>query len=152
MYSPLHELHGVVCRTASDHGRGHARRGGVELIGFDAIAAETFRAIERVIGALDEGLGTLARAIQREPRREGRQRDGAPLELKAAFLRTFLLLAYRAQCAYLVGIGQQHRELLAAVARHEVVMAEDGEELNRDHAQRLVAGSMAELVVDDHKA
>src|SRR3569832_960240 len=147
MYSPLHELHGVVCRTASDHGRGHARRGGVELTGFDAIAAETFRAIERVSGALDEGLGTLARAIQREPRREGRQRDGAPLVLKAAFLRTYLHLAYRALCALHVGIGQQHRELLAAVARHEVVMAEDGVVFVCVLVRHLVAGRMAELVV-----
>ena len=122
----------------------------VAAVGGDPAAARLLDLVHRRVGVAQQRVGVVR--IVRVDRDADR---GADLELgvgdrKRLQQRRLDLLGDRlgGQPRVAVEVGQQDQELVAALAREQVGRAHDAAQAHRDPPQQLVAGGVAERVVD----
>ena len=90
----------------------------------------------------------IARDVERQAGGKARYRQRPAIERARDLLRSLFDLVQRCDGAVERGVGQEHGEFFAAVARDQVVMAQDREHLVGIAAQHFVARGVAVHVVD----
>ena len=116
------------------------------------VAARVLGAIHRVVGVRQQRLGRVAVARKKRDADAGGDEQLRPFDLQRQRDRVEHLLRDLRRGVGRLQIGQQDGELVAAHARDRVLLAQRRLQPRGDRFQQLVAGRMAERVVDDLEA
>ena len=116
--------------------------------GHHAVAAGLLRGVERAVGRREQRLRVAAVSRPDRDAEAGGERDARALEHEAVLLERRAQPLRRPVRVLGVGAGQDHHELLAAVAGRLIALAQVLVEQPRERAQRRVARRMAVGVVE----